>query len=132
MPTTIIGASSGPGRLLFDQLRDEGEQVVGIARSAPEVVTNDNARFIELDAMDATSLLDAIDNTGNLIHCSRPEILTNLLNHLVNHQPKLNRLIAIGSTRIYTRFPDEKCSRLSAMSHALSMSDLPYTLLHPL
>jgi len=73
------------------------------------------------------ALDDLVTDSTLLIRCSRPEILTAYL----ALKPTLQRIIAVGSTRVYTRFPDDKCARLAAMSHALSMGDLPATILHP-
>lgn len=123
----ILGASSGPGRLLFEQLRDEGKQVLGIARTKRDVQESEAARFKELDAEDLDALKSMLAPSDTFVHCSSPELLTNLL----KTTPKIERLIAIGSTRAYTRFPDDKCSRLAAMSHVIWMGDIPTTLIHP-
>jgi nucleoside-diphosphate-sugar epimerase len=127
MTIVVIGASSGPGRMLFERLRDEDREIVGIARNQRGLETTDHARFVSLDAADSHALAETISAEDTVIHCSRPEFVTGLL-HL---KPEFERLIAIGSTRIYTRFPDDKCARLAAMSHAIWMSDLPATILHP-
>ena len=124
---TVIGASAGPGRLLFEQLRDEGIPVQGIARSTRGVATGNGARFTTLDASDTSALLDCLTPGSILFHCSRPEFLTALL----ARKPEIRRLVVLGSTRVYTRFPDDKCSRLAAMAHAIWMGDIPATLLHP-
>jgi len=124
---TIIGASSGPGRMLYEALLDDHIPVTGIARNPRNIRTNSTAQFVQLDANDTAALARMVNKNTLLIHCSRPEILTNL----IARKPDMSRLIALGSTRIYTRFPDDKCARLSAMSHAIWMSATPATLLHP-
>ena len=127
MSITIIGASSGPGRLLYEELLNDGIPVIGIARNPRGIPRSSTAQFVQLDAGDTTALAKLLNDNTLLVHCSRPEILTSLL--ALN--PTISRLIALGSTRIYTRFPDDKCARLAAMSHAISMGDIPATLLHP-
>lgn len=128
MSLLVIGASGGPGRLLFEQLRDAGEDVIGIARHRNALAADTaTARFIETDASNTETLVALVDEDTTLIHCSRPEFLTALL----ALKPRLKRVIAIGSTRIYTRYPDDKCARLAAMAHAIWMGDIPATLLHP-
>jgi nucleoside-diphosphate-sugar epimerase len=127
MSIIIIGASSGPGRMLYEALMDDGIAVTGIARTPRNIPTNSAARFVPLDATDTPSLARMMNKDTLLIHCSRPEILTTL----IARKPEMNRLIALGSTRIYTRFPDDKCSRLNAMSQAIRSGDIPTTLLHP-
>ena len=127
MSITIIGASSGPGRMLYEALLDDGVPVTGIARNPRNIPTNRTAQFVQLDANDTAALASLVNKNTLLIHCSRPEILTTL----IARKPDMSRLIALGSTRIYTRFPDDKCARLAAMSHAIWMSEIPATLLHP-
>lgn len=127
MSITIIGASTGPGRMLYEELLNDGIPVTGIARNPRDIPTNSTAQFVQLDATDAATLAELVNENTLLVHCSRPEILTSLL----ALKPRMSRLIALGSTRIYTRFPDDKCARLAAMSHAISMGDIPTTLLHP-
>ncbi|MEK9822469.1 MAG: hypothetical protein VW840_09890, partial [Gammaproteobacteria bacterium] len=128
MKIVVIGASTGPGRVLYEQLGQSEEAVIGVARHARGLPHEaGNARFVELDASDPEPLLELIDDETTLIHCSRPELLTVLL----RQAPTIQRIIAIGSTRIYTRFPDDKCSRLSEMVHTLRMGNTPATLLHP-
>ncbi|MBO6556325.1 MAG: hypothetical protein JJ934_02505 [Pseudomonadales bacterium] len=123
----ILGASSGPGRLLFEQLRDSGTPVIGLARSRRDVSLSGQAEFIEVDAEQLSQLQTFIDADDTLVHCSSPELLTNYL----KTEPQLKRLIAIGSTRIYTRFPDNKCNRLADMAHVIWMGNIPTTLIHP-
>lgn len=123
----VVGASRGPGRLLFQQLVEAGCRVTGIARNQPDLPTTDKSRFLTLDASDTATLLACIEPGSILIHVSRPEFLTQLL----EQSPQLSRIIAIGSTRMYTRYPDDKCQRVTAMTHAVSMQNVPSTILHP-
>ena len=127
MSITIIGASSGPGRMLYEALLDDGTPVTGIARNPQNIPTNRTSKFVQLDASDTEALARLMNKNTLLVHCSRPEILT----PLIALKPDISRLIALGSTRIYTRFPDKKCARLAAMSNAIWMGEIPATLLHP-
>jgi nucleoside-diphosphate-sugar epimerase len=113
--------------MLFEKLRDEGKTITGVARNRRGLSDTGNATLTECDANDTDRLLDICDGSTVLIHCSRPEILTSLL----TRKPNIDRLIALGSTRVYTRFPDDKCARLAAMSHVIRMGDIPATILHP-
>ena len=126
-PIVILGASRGPGRVLYDRLRDSGRQILGLARSPRDIGESETAKFIECDAEDIDSLAGLTPTSATFIHCSRPEHLTAYL----QTSPAIDRLIAIGSTRVYTRFPDDKCARLAAMSHEIWMRDIPSTILHP-
>ncbi len=122
----IIGASRGPGRQLFDHLIKHNHSVVGIARNPRGLATSPSGRFVQCDASDTEQLAMLIGQNNTVINASRPEFLTNLL----ELDPPISRLIALGSTRIYTRFADEKCDRLAAMAHAIWMRDIPATILH--
>lgn len=123
----ILGASSGPGRLLFEHLRDAGRPVLGLARSKRDVTGSELAEFREVDAENLTALQSLVEAEDTFVHCSSPELLTTFL----KNGPQIKRLIATGSTRVYTRFPDDKCNRLAAMAHAIWMGDIPTTLIHP-
>jgi nucleoside-diphosphate-sugar epimerase len=127
MSITIIGASSGPGRMLYETLLGDGIPVTGIARNPRNIPTNSTAKFVQLDASNTQALAKLMNRNTLLVHCSRPEILTALIALKLD----INRLIALGSTRIYTRFPDKKCARLADMSNAIWMGETPATLLHP-
>lgn len=127
MSITILGASRGPGRLLFDQLAGEGQAVVGIARNRDDIAECNAASFISLDGLDAAGLQRHIAPGTTLVHCAPPEILTGLL----ALEPDLARLVALGSTRLFSRFPDDKQRRVAAMAEAIAGSSIPATLLHP-
>ena len=123
----ILGASRGPGRILYERLVERGTSVTGIARSSGGVDVSATGTFIECDAENSQELSTKIPAGATLIHCTRPEFLTRLL----NEEPDLKRIVALGSTRVYTRFPDDKCSRVAGMAHAIWMQDIPATILHP-
>lgn len=123
-PIIILGASRGPGRLIYEKLRAQNLPVLGIARTRRGIESDD---FIECDASDTAALAELVPGDAALVHCTRPEFLIQLL----QLEPKVARLVAVGSTRVYTRFPDDKCTRLAEMSHAIWMRDIPSTILHP-
>ncbi len=123
----IIGASRGPGRLLFDQLSRLQKPVLGIARERRGLTTTASANFTICDAKNSEQLAKLIGENNTVISLCQPEILTRLL----ERKPLFSRLIAVGSTRTYTKFPDDKCSRLAEMTRAIWKSDIPATILHP-
>ena len=123
----IIGASRGPGRQLFDQLKLTGRPVVGIARKQRGLVVSASAKFVTCDASNSQALAALIGQGNTLVNTSRPEFLTNLL----KHKPSVARLVTLGSTRVFTRFPDQKCKNLNAMKQAISTQNIPTTILHP-
>jgi len=127
MTVAIIGASRGIGRLLFEKLSKENVHVTGFARDRKNITTSKHAKFVELDAKDTSFLFKELEGIKTLVHCSKPAILTEALK--VNSQFK--RLIAIGSTRIFTRFPNEKAVDLKSMVKQVWSSDVEATIIHP-
>ncbi len=121
--TIIIGATAGPGKLLYDHLQGREQTIVGVGRRQ---VPGDN-KLISLDATDTDAIRNLVAPDDVIIHCSRPELLTGLLAAGIT----ASRIVAIGSTRIYTNFPDDKCRRVTAMTTAIANSGIPFTVLHP-
>lgn len=123
MKTVILGASRGPGARLFNRLLGEGKQVLGISRH-PQT----QAQTLAMDAADSSALGEVISAEDTLIHCSRPELLTGYL----QTAPRLARLVALGSTRLYSRYPDDKQQRVKKMQEAVQASAIPHwAILHP-
>lgn len=123
-----MGATSGPGKSLFLKLAAMGRPVLGIGRSQTKVaaikaVTRDTrAEIISIDVGLDQSFLSSTDI---LIHCSQP----NLVRHLL--PGNLKRFIGLGSTRQYTRFPDQTCIDLTEMERIVMSSGVDATVLNP-
>ena len=125
---TIVGATSGPGKSLFLKLAALGRPVLGIGRSQTKVaelraLTKDTRA--EIIAVDVALDQDFLSSTDILIHCSQP----NLVKHLLSSN--LDRFIGLGSTRKFTRFPDQKCIDVTEMERIVMSSGVDATVLHP-
>ncbi len=132
----ILGASSGPGAALFERLLAHGRDVVGLARSADKMAAFSQtcrekglpaAVWRQVDALDREALAGALEDIDIVIVCAGAYLVARVL----DVAPHLKRLIALGSARIYTRFPDPYAESLKDMVRTAEASPVPVTILHP-
>lgn len=126
MQLVILGASRGPGRLLYDQLVADGSSVLGVARHRCKAVTGGKGHFLEAD-VEHEDISHLLTRETTLVHCGPPQLLTGIL----KRNPEVNRLVALGSTRLFTRFPDKKQRRVATMTNTIERSGIPATIIHP-
>jgi nucleoside-diphosphate-sugar epimerase len=125
---TIIGATSGPGRSLLLRLAEMGSTVQGIGRRAEKIaalsakIAGTNASIVGIDVTRDQSFLA---DTDILIHCSQPVLTKYLISD------NLSQFIALGSTRKFTRYPDQRCHDVNIMEQMAMQSAVPTTILHP-
>lgn len=125
---TIVGATSGPGKSLLLKLGQQGYEVTGIGRN-PEKIEQikqilQGSRAV-IQAIDVRKDQSFLESTDILVHCSRP----GLVNYLM--ADNLSRIIALGSTRKFTHFPDQRCHDVETMEQLVMSSSIPATVLHP-
>lgn len=134
---TVIGATGGPGLGVFLRLAQMGESVVGIARNQARISQVEailkaqglsTARLIQADlSVISGPLLADLAATTHLVGASRAPFITSLAAGM----PKLEQIVAIGSTRIYSRFADARKAEMQVMVDYLEGQAVPYTILHP-
>lgn len=134
---TVIGATGGPGLGVFLRLAQLGESVLGIARNQARISQVEailkaqglsGARLIQADlSLISGPLLAELSDTTHLVGASRAPFITSL----VAGMPDLKHIVTLGSTRIYTRFPDQRKAEMQAMVDYLAGQSVPYTILHP-
>lgn len=125
---TIVGATTGPGKSLFVRLAEDGFPVLGIGRNLTRVqqlTTLTASTGASVIACDVSINQDFLGDTDILVLCSRPALAPLLM------PDSLQRFIALGSTRKFTRFPDERCRDVLVMEQLASESMVPTTILHP-
>ncbi len=127
MAVGIIGASRGVGRLLFESLKENNIEVTGVSRNKRDVISSERSRYVEMDASHSLKLKKALDSHETIIHCSHPVILSEFL----SSGPEIKRLIAIGSTRLFSMFEDQKARDLRSMAEKIWRSKINATLIHP-
>ena len=127
---TIIGVTSEPGRALFFELAKRNCSLVGIGRDIQKLTkirTQIGEKFplTEVRNLDVERDDSFLSDTDVLIHCSRPHLVKRLLSKNLSH------LIALGSTRKFTQYPDSKHKEVIEMEHDVLTSAVPATILHP-
>ncbi len=133
----IIGASSGPGATLFERLHAKGTNVVGIARNQTKMAAlsklNEERglpplRWKQADANNVEDLRKALEGVRIVIECAAAHLVQVILEAT---QHDLDHLIAVGSARRFTSFPDAHAASVRAMERYAAASPVPVTLLHP-
>ena len=134
---TVIGATGGPGLGIFARLALRGERVTGLARrSAPIAALSgilaarglDNARLLQADlSQPGGAEFEALSATTHLVGASRAPFVR----LLATQMPHLRQILALGSTRVYTRFPDARMAEMQALEDWLKGQTVPWALIHP-
>ena len=127
MAVGVIGASKGIGRLLFESLEAKNIEVTGISRNKKDIVVSKRSSYVEIDAHQSLELKQILEGHETILHCSHPVILSKFL----SCQPKIERLIVVGSTRIFSRFEDQKARDIKLMVEKIWRSKIKATLIHP-
>ena len=127
---TVIGVTSEPGRTLFGKLAKGNYAVLGIGRDRQklaEIKDEVCKKFplTEVKSIDVEQDTSFLLGTKILFHCSRPDLIKYLLSDSLNH------LIALGSTRKFSKYPDAKRKAVIEMENIISASAVPATILHP-
>ena len=127
---TVIGVTSEPGRTLFEELAKGNHTVLGIGRDRQklaEIKDEVCKKFplTEVKSIDVEQDTSFLLGTKILFHCSRPDLIKYLLSDSLNH------LIALGSTRKFSKYPDAKRKAVIEMENIISASAVPTTILHP-
>lgn len=118
----VIGAGSRLGAAVARAAAGRGIDVVGIAR------TNVPAGGIRADATDPSALADALGDARTVISCIHARFATAIAAAL---PPNAERLVITGSTRAFTRIPDEAAYEVRAAETAVLESRVPACVIHP-
>ncbi len=133
----IIGASSGPGATLFERLHAQGRDVIGIARHQEKMAVLSKLvqerglpplRWKPVDASSVAELRDALAGVDIVFECAAAHLVQVILEAAGS---RLERLIAVGSARRFTKFPDAHAASVQEMEKCAAASPVPVTILHP-
>ena len=127
MAVGVIGASKGIGRLLFESLATKNIEVTGISRNKKDIVVSKRSSYFEMDAHQSLELKKVLKSHETIVHCSHPVILSKFL----SCQPNIERLIVVGSTRLFSRFEDQKARDLRLMAEKIWHTKIKATVIHP-
>lgn len=123
----VLGATSGIGRRLLARLQARGASVVAIGRSA-ERLAHLSAPGRVVDFANRRTLAAALADVRAVISCAPLRIAPAVLEALPDH---IERVILTGSTRRFTRFPDQRVAQLIDVETEFRRSGRPGVILHP-
>ncbi len=109
----VVGASGNTGALLVERLVRGGAKVIAISRTPDRLarLADPNVEIRPVDAGgDAALLRAAVIDASVVINVAHARYTRALIGALAG--PDV-RLITLGSTRIFTRFPDTKAAEVS-------------------
>lgn len=127
MSVHVIGASGRSGTALARSLLADGITVVPVVRSAARWAETGLPGEPRLADLTGGGLADALAGATRIVSCAHARHLPAIL----AAAPPDARLIALGSTRKFTRWPDAHGDGVIAGERALLASGRPGAILHP-
>jgi nucleoside-diphosphate-sugar epimerase len=124
----VIGASGRSGRALWRALRTAGDPVVPVVRDAAKwgVCGLGGAPRVA-DLTDAARLRAALGDASRIVSCAHARFAPAIL----DAAPRDARLVLLGSTRKFTRWPDAHGNGVLAGEAAFLASGRAGVMLHP-
>lgn len=132
-PVHVIGASGKSGQALIRRLLADGIAVVPVVRSPdwqPPAAHGDDPRLAPVrraDLGDAAAMAAALADASRIVNTAHARHTASLL----AAAPASARLVLLGSTRRFTRFPDTLAHEIAAGETAFLASRRPGVMLHP-
>ena len=127
MSVHVIGASGRSGTALARSLLADGIEVVPVIRSASRWAETGLPGEPRLADLTGTDLGKALAGATRIVSCAHARHIPAIL----DVAPPDARLIALGSTRKFTRWPDAHGDGVLAGERALLASGRPGAILHP-
>jgi len=129
----VLGASSGPGASLFLRLAGQGRDVVGAGRNAQKMADVDSQsdrplQWIRQDLWNRDQMARALSDAAIVINCGPNRWVYDILDLAGD---RLERLITLGSTRAFSKYPDQRSNDMVALEKTVLASSVPSTILHP-
>lgn len=127
-PIFIVGATGKVGRSVVARLASNGASIVAIGRTKATLIELPAAEYRIGDLDDTALMARALAGGRIVVSCAHARFVPALLAALPKN---LERLVALGSTRKFTRFPDAASEAVRAGETALTASGVPSVMLHP-
>lgn len=127
MSVHVIGASGRSGTALARSLLADGVEVVPVVRNAARWADTGLPGEPRLADLTGANLGNALAGATRIVSCAHARHLPAIL----AAAPPDARLIALGSTRKFTRWPDAHGDGVIAGERALLASGRPGAILHP-
>ncbi len=125
---TVLGATGKVGRALVADLVAAGRPVVALGRDRAKLAALGAAETRIADFGDALALTAALVDAERVVSCAHARFVAPLLAAL---PAQVSRLVLMGSTRKFTRFPDEKAEAVRMGEEAYLASGRAGVMLHP-
>ena len=126
-PIHLVGASGRSGKAIARALAARGDTVIAVVRSPEKLDSAQRVTARQADLGDASALAAALADAKRIVSTAHarhiPAILT--------AAPEPASLIALGSTRKFTRWPDDHGNGVLAGEAALLASGRKGMILHP-
>lgn len=127
-PVTLVGATGKLGHMVARRLLARGIPVIPVVRSPEKLAPELRAAARRFDVEKSETIAPALEGAKLLASCLHGRHGVDLLRAL----PKsVERIVLLGSTRIFTRFPDPNVALLLATQDALARCNTPGVMLHP-
>ena len=125
---TVVGATGKLGRMVARRLLARGVPVTPVVRSPEKLDPELRTAARHFDVERRETIAPALRDTKILVSCLHGRYGVDLLNEL---PAGVERVVLLGSTRMFTRFPDPNVELLQATQNALTRSGIPGVMLHP-
>lgn len=127
-PVYVVGATGRTGQTLIRDLLCEGVAVVAVARDPDKFAgAGLNCPAVVADLTDADGLNRALGAAGTVVSCAHARFVPAIL----AAAPTTTRFVFLGSTRRFTRWPDEHANGVLAGEDAFLKSGRSGVMLHP-
>lgn len=127
-PVTVVGATGKLGQMVARRLLARGIPVIPVVRSPEKLDPELRTAARRFDVERRETIAPALQDAKLLVSCIHGRYGVDLLNALPENA---ERVVLLGSTRIFTRFPDPNVGPLRATQEALERSAIPGVMLHP-
>lgn len=126
--TTIIGATGRVGTLVAAQLAEQGETIVAVVRRPERMPPGFRHEIRRTDLTQPSELKAALSDARRIACCVHARYATSILAAVPRD---IERIVVLGSTRKFTRYPDAAADEVRIAEAALIQSGLPSVMLHP-
>lgn len=127
-PVHVIGASGRTGQALCQTLIDTGIPVVAVVRDLGKwVATGLDGTVRQADVRKAYELRGALADATRIVSCTHARFAPAIL----DVAPATARMVLLGSTRKFTRWPDDHGNGVLAGEAAFLLSGRSGVMLHP-
>lgn len=125
---TVVGATGKLGAVVARRLLARGVSVIPVVRSPEKLDPDLRAVARRFDVERSETIAPALDGATLLVSCLHGRYGVDLLRAMPT---SVERVVLLGSTRIFTRFPDPNVGLLRATEDALARCGIPGVMLHP-